>query len=84
MALFKFVKNIIQNKPIEIFNYGNHSRDFTYIDDLVNVLFLLKNKIPKRKKIIKVNDPSSSSAPFQILNIGNEKKVKLMEYVSLH
>ena len=82
MALFKFVKNIIQNKPIEIFNYGNHSRDFTYIDDLVNVLFLLKNKIPKRKKIIKVNDPSSSSAPFQILNIGNEKKVKLMEYVS--
>ena len=82
MALFKFVKNMIKSKEIQIYNYGNHSRDFTFIDDLVNILIKLKNKVPKKTKTIKVSDPSTSSAPFQILNIGNEKKVKLMDYIS--
>ena len=50
MALFKFVNNIIKNKAIEIFNYGNHSRDFTYIDDIVEGIILLT----KSKKIFNI------------------------------
>ena len=72
MALFKFVKNILSNKPIQIFNYGKHYRDFSYIDDVVNCLLLIK-KYPKINIKFKNNNPSESSVPFQILNIGNEK-----------
>ena len=81
MALFKFVKNIISNKPIQIFNYGKHYRDFSYIDDVVNSLKLIKKKFPKKNINFKSINPSESSATFQILNIGNERKVKLMDYI---
>ncbi len=81
MALFKFVKNILSNKPIQIFNYGKHYRDFSYIDDVVNCLILIKKKYPKINIKFKNYNPSESSVPFQILNIGNEKKVKLMDYI---
>ena len=52
MALYKFVKNIIKRKKIEVFNYGDHIRDFTYIDDIVNgiILVINSNKIFKLKK----------------------------------
>ena len=82
MALFKFVENILSNKPIQIFNYGKHYRDFSYIDDVVNCLILIKKKYPKINIKFKNYNPSESSVPFQILNIGNEKKVKLMDYVT--
>ncbi len=81
MALFKFVKNIISNRPIEIYNYGKHLRDFSYIDDVVNSLKLLKNKFPKKKINFNSNNPSESLTTFQLLNIGNETKVKLMDYI---
>ncbi len=81
MALFKFVKNIINKKPIDIFNYGNHTRDFSYIDDVVACLIKIKNKFPKKLNVINQNDPSLSTANFQILNIGNQNKVKLMDYI---
>ena len=81
MALFKFVKNIINKKPIDIFNYGNHVRDFSYIDDVVACLKKIKNKLPKKLNSINQNDPSSSTVNFQILNIGNQNKVKLMDYI---
>ena len=54
MALFKFTKNIIKNKKIEIFNHGKHARDFTYIDDIVNGICLLINEIPKKSLILKI------------------------------
>ena len=72
MALFKFVKNTINGKPINIFNYGNHARDFTYIDDIVDgIMILIKSsKIFKKKKNKKLNlSPNMSSAPFRIFNI---------------
>ena len=81
MALFKFVKNIINNKPIKIYNFGKHIRDFSYIDDVVTCLKKIKNKYPKKLKILNSNNPSLSSSPFQILNIGNQNKVKLMHYI---
>ena len=82
MALFKFVKNILNKKYIDIYNFGNHTRDFSYIDDVVMSLKKLKNKYPKKIKNINSYNPSLSSASFQILNIGNQSKVKLMDYIN--
>ena len=82
MALFLFTKNILDNKPIEIFNNGNHIRDFTYIDDISKSVFNLSKKIPTTNKTKKRKYlPSESTAPFRILNIGNSKPVKLMKYI---
>ena len=84
MALFKFTKNILSGKSIEIYNRGNMVRDFTYIDDLVNSVFLLISQIPskanKRLDIIK-NDSISDVAPFRIVNIGNSQPINLLDYV---
>ena len=84
MALFKFTKNILLSKPIEIYNKGNMIRDFTYIDDLVRSVFLLTSKIPMepnvRKDIID-NDSISNVAPFRIVNIGNSTPVKLLCFI---
>ena len=83
MALFKFVKNIINKKTIDVYNYGNHNRDFTYIDDIVSGIDLLvkSKKIFKQKpKKIKSH---TSVFPFRIFNIGNSKSVKLMDYIKI-
>ena len=83
-ALFKFTKNILLGKPIEVYNKGNMVRDFTYIDDLVNAIFLLISAVPKkaskRKKFIK-NDSISDVAPFRIVNIGNSQPINLLDYI---
>ena len=83
MALFKFTKNILEEKPIDVFNYGNHSRDFTYIDDIVKgIIKTLDN--PATKNIdwnSNQPDPATSKAPWRIYNIGNNKPVKLMDYI---
>ncbi len=84
MALFNFTKNILLDKPINVFNYGDHKRDFTYIDDITEVLSIVINK-PAKPNIHwdSMNpDPSSSSAPYRIYNIGNNKPIKLMDYIS--
>jgi UDP-glucuronate 4-epimerase len=80
MALFKFTKNILQNKPIEVFNYGKHKRDFTYIDDVVKSIYLAINKRPKKNSTASLSN--SMVAPFNILNIGGGKKVTLMKFIS--
>ncbi len=81
MALYKFVNNIINKKPINIYNFGNHVRDFSYIDDVVQCLKKIKNKYPKKNKYINSKNPSLSTAPFQVLNIGSQNKVKLIDYI---
>jgi UDP-glucuronate 4-epimerase len=82
MALFKFTKGIINNKKIDIYNYGKMYRDFTYIDDIVNGIKLLINKAPNLKQKNKYKDDSLSPvAPFRILNIGNTKKVYLLNFI---
>jgi len=84
MALFKFTKNIIEEKPIDVFNHGKHTRDFTYIDDIVEgIIRTLDNPAT-----INVNwnsnqpDPATSKAPWRIYNIGNNKSVGLMDYIN--
>jgi len=83
MALFKFTKNILEEKPIDVFNYGKHTRDFTYIDDIVQgVIKTLDN--PATSNVdwnSNQPDPASSKAPWRIYNIGNNKPIQLMDYI---
>ena len=86
MALFKFVKNIIEKKKIEIFNFGNHVRDFTYIDDIVNGIVLATFSKKIFIKTVKSNinfTPDLSISKFRIFNIGSGKQTKLMEYIKI-
>ena len=82
MALFKFTKGILENKKIDIYNNGKMYRDFTYIDDIVNGINLLIKKPPAIKQKNRYKDDSLSSvAPFRVLNIGNTKKVYLLNFI---
>jgi len=84
MALFKFTESIIKGNQIDIYNNGEMYRDFTYIDDIVKGIKLLIDVTPKNEssKInIYKNDSLSSVAPFRIVNIGNSKKVKLLDFI---
>jgi UDP-glucuronate 4-epimerase len=80
MALFKFVSNIIESKPIDVFNRGEMYRDFTYVEDLVKSIYLLIKKIPTDTSSI-TNHNKLSVAPFRIINIGNSSKVKLLDFI---
>lgn len=84
MALFKFVHNIKNKLPIQIFNNGNMSRDFTYVDDIINSVYLLSKKIPVgiTKSQDKNLQSDQSSSPYKIYNIGNGSPVKLMDFVN--
>tara|TARA_B100000787_G_scaffold148527_1_gene120035 strand:- start:648 stop:1655 length:1008 start_codon:yes stop_codon:yes gene_type:complete len=84
MALFKFTKSILNKKKIDIYNKGNLYRDFTYIDDIVKSVSLLITKIPNNDNKFKMGkvDSLSSVAPFRIVNIGNSKKIKLLDFIS--
>ncbi len=83
MALFKFTKAILEQKPIDVFNYGKHTRDFTYIDDIVEGV--IKTLDHPAKSNINWNsdlpDPANSKAPWNIYNIGNNKPIQLMDYI---
>ena len=83
MSLYIFVDKILKNKSINMFNYGKHSRDFTYIDDIVEGITKTINKIPKKnnKWGYSSKDNSTSEAPFQILNIGSGNKISLKKYI---
>lgn len=83
MALFIFTKAILENKPIDVFNYGKMQRDFTYISDIVQGIIKVLDNPPKGNKNWdpKNPDPSSSVAPYKIYNIGNSEPVELMSYV---
>ena len=83
MALFKFTKAILDEKPIDVFNFGKHSRDFTYIDDIVEGVIKILDQ-PAKKNLnwnSKKPDPASSMSPWTIYNIGNNKPVQLMDYI---
>ena len=83
MALFKFTKNIIEGKPIDVFNNGKHTRDFTYIDDIVEGVIKTLDHSANSNFDWDSNspDPASSKAPWRIYNIGNNKPIKLMDYI---
>jgi len=83
MALFKFTKNILEGKAIDVFNHGKHTRDFTYISDIVEGL--IKSLDNPATSNVEWNsnqpDPATSKAPWRIYNIGNNNPVQLMDYI---
>lgn len=84
MALFTFVRNILADQPIDIFNEGHHARDFTYIDDAVECVLRIVDRIPKPNPNWPNDrpDPATSSAPFKIYNVGRSSPVQLMDFVA--
>jgi len=80
MALFKFVKNIMEDKPIDVYNYGKMKRDFTYIDDIIEGVVRVIDNPPKANPNWD-GKPSESIAPYKIYNIGRGKPVELMEFI---
>jgi len=85
MALFYFTKSIIEGTPINVFNYGKHRRDFTYIDDIVEGVLRTLDHVatPNQDWDPAVPDPATSRAPYRIYNIGNNKPVELMHYIEV-
>ena len=85
MALFKFTHNILAGKPIDVFNHGNHQRDFTYIDDIVEGVIRVLDRIPEPNPEWSGDAPdsASSTAPYRIYNIGNNNPVELMRYIEV-
>lgn len=83
MALFLFTKNILEGKPIDVYNHGNMVRDFTYIDDIIEgvVRVLMKVPAPDPNWSGDNPDPSSSSSPYRLYNIGSNNPVQLMDFI---
>ncbi|OUD10536.1 UDP-glucuronate 5-epimerase [Marivivens niveibacter] len=83
MALFKFTKAILEGKPIDVYNYGDMKRDFTYVEDLVHAIRLLIDAVPVRPAdgVVPEGDSLSPVAPFRVVNIGNNDAVQLTDFI---
>ncbi|SFT53228.1 UDP-glucuronate 4-epimerase [Algoriphagus locisalis] len=83
MALFLFTEAILKGEPIQVFNYGNMKRDFTYIDDIVMGVIKVADRpaIPNADFDGQNPDPGSSTSPYKVYNIGNSAPVLLMDYI---
>ncbi len=85
MALFLFTKNILAGEPIDVFNFGNHRRDFTYVDDIAEGVVRSMDKIAEPDPAWDSDnpDPATSDAPYRLYNIGNNRPVELMRYIEV-
>jgi UDP-glucuronate 4-epimerase len=85
MALFKFTQKILAGEPIDVFNYGKHRRDFTYIDDIVEGVVRVLDKVPEPNPDWSSDEPdsASSNAPYRLYNIGNNNPVELLHYIKV-
>jgi UDP-glucuronate 4-epimerase len=85
MALFMFTRNILAGRPIDVFNYGKHRRDFTYIDDIAGGVVASLDHVatPNERWDGNAPDPATSRAPYRIYNIGNSQPVELMHYIEV-
>jgi UDP-glucuronate 4-epimerase len=85
MALFKFTKAILAGNSIQVFNFGKHRRDFTYVDDIVNGVIRIVDK-PATSNLLwdgSLPDPGTSRAPWRVYNIGNNNPVELLDYIKV-
>ena len=84
MALFDFTRKIFAGEPIDVYNEGHNSRDFTYIDDILESVVRVSDRVPVANPAWSgdMPDPSSSSAPYRLYNIGNNSPVALMDFIA--
>ena len=85
MALFLFTRKILAGEPIDVFNYGKHRRDFTYIDDIVEGVIRTLDRVPEPNPDWSGDEPdsASSTAPYALYNIGNNQPIELMHYIEV-
>lgn len=85
MALFLFTRNILAGKPIDVFNYGKHRRDFTFIDDIVEGVIRTLDRIPEPNPNWSGDEPDSASSlsPYRLYNIGNNQPIELLHYIEV-
>jgi UDP-glucuronate 4-epimerase len=83
MAMFIFASAIAEGRPIRLFNFGKMRRDFTYVDDVVQAVVRLADRIPRRDEASVTGDPATSAAPWRIYNVGNNKTVEISRVVAL-
>lgn len=85
MALFLFTRNILAGKPIDVFNHGHHTRDFTYVDDIVEGVIRTLDRVPGPDPDYDplAPSPATSSAPYRVYNIGNNRPVELLRYIEV-
>jgi UDP-glucuronate 4-epimerase len=85
MALFLFTRNILEGKPIDVFNHGHHTRDFTYIDDIVEGVVRTLDRVPGPDPAFDPMQPNpgTSKAPYRVYNIGNHQPVQLSRYIEV-
>ena len=85
MALFLFTKNILEGRPIDVFNHGQHRRDFTYVEDIVSGIVGALDHSAASSAVWNSDapDPATSNAPYRLYNIGNNRPVELMRYIEL-
>jgi UDP-glucuronate 4-epimerase len=84
MALFLFTKAILEGRPIDVFNHGNMQRDFTFVDDIVEGVIRVLDRVasPDPAYTADTPDPGTSNAPFRVFNIGNHNPVPLMDFIA--
>ncbi len=85
MALFLFTRNILAGEPIDVFNYGHHRRDFTYVDDIVEGVTRVLDRVatPSPDWSSDAPDPATSRAPYRLYNIGSHRPIELMRYIEV-
>ncbi len=85
MALFLFTRSILAGEPIDVFNHGHHTRDFTYIDDIVEGVIRTLDRVPGPDPDFDpaLPSPATSSAPYRVYNIGNHQPVQLSRYIEV-
>lgn len=85
MAIFKFTEAILNDRPIDVYNFGDMRRDFTYIDDIVEGVYLTMERVPQSNPDWdKMHpDPGSSYAPYKVYNIGNNKPTNLLDFIAV-
>jgi UDP-glucuronate 4-epimerase len=83
MALFLFTKAILEGRPIDVFNHGQMQRDFTYVDDIVEGVIRVLDRVATADPAYQSDtpDPGTSNAPFRIFNIGNHDPVPLLDFI---
>lgn len=85
MALFLFTRKILAGEPIDVFNHGHHTRDFTYVDDIVEGVVRTLDRVPGPDPAYDPLNPTpaSSTAPYRVYNIGNHQPVQLLRYIEV-